>query len=57
MAEALVGRGAGIDDIALAKASPTKLSGLTADIIVDPRYRSGVACGVTIEDLPVGLDR
>jgi hypothetical protein len=56
LAEALVGRGGGITAIA-PDASLTELTGLKADIIVDPRYRSGVACGVTIEDVPVGLDR
>jgi hypothetical protein len=36
--------------------TPAYLSGQIADIIADPRYRSGVACGVPIEDVPVGLD-
>lgn len=53
LAESLVGRGAGITAIAPAEASLTEPTGPKADIIADPRYRSGVAHGVTIE----GLDR
>ena len=36
--------------------TPDHVGEQVADIIVDPRYRSGVAYGVTIEDMPVGLD-
>jgi len=36
--------------------TPAHAGEQAADIIADPRYRSGAADGVTIEDVPVGLD-